>query len=169
MTLLSGGPVYADDHTETTVQAAVVHKIAKFVSWPDDAFESVSAPMQFCVSGDARMLDAISALASERVHGRLITPVDVQSPADAIGNCDVLVFGDGSSGDPQEWADAVAERPVLTFATDGGYGVENSIVRVLIRRNKVSFEINLNANENTGLRIGGRLLQLAAVVGGRDG
>ncbi|MEM1175802.1 MAG: YfiR family protein [Pseudomonadota bacterium] len=169
LTVLSASPLQASGDAETSVKAAIVHKISKFVAWPPDAFESDSEAMQFCVAGDEHMLSAMTALAAERIHGRRVEAVSVQSPAEAAVGCDVLVFGDNALGEAASWASAVADRPVLTFGVAGGYGADDSIVRVMIRRNKVRFEINLDANESTGLRIGGQLLQLAAAVGGRGG
>jgi len=66
---------------------------------------------------------------------------------------------------PTEWLQAVSGHPVLTFAEAGGYAGEGSIVAMAIRRNKVRFSINLEANKNSQLRISGQLLQLAASVG----
>ncbi len=169
LTVLSAAPLHASGDAETSVKAAIMHKIAKFVAWPPDAFASDSEAMRFCVAGDRNMLSAITALADERIHGRMVEAVDVRLPADAAENCDVLFFGENAEGDAQAWTSAIAERPVLTFGDADGYASDGSIVRVMIRRNKVRFEINLDANERTGLRIGGQLLQLAAAVGGRSG
>ncbi len=162
-------PVQAQTAAETSVKAAIVHKIAKFVEWPRDAFDSKNEPMTFCIVGDDNMLDAISRLGNQKIHNRTIVAVATQDPTEGLDACDVLYLGDDPDREVSEWTSAVAGKPILTFGESGGYGDDGSIVKVMVRRDKVRFEVNLDANEGTGLRIGARLLQLAAAVGGRGG
>ncbi len=166
---LAASPLYADSTAETSVKAAIVHKISKFVAWPKDAFETKESPIRFCVIGDEPMLDAIRSLRDQKIHGRLVEASAAPAPTEVVSACDILYFGDDSERNAQEWISQVAGQPVLTFGETGGYGAERSIVSVSVRRNKVRFQINLDANDGTGLRIGGQLLQLAAAVEGRGG
>ena len=157
----------ADATAETTVKAAVVHKISKFVVWPPESFESDTSPLRFCVAGDPRFYSAITKLAEQTVHGRPLQAKQIQEPAEAPTSCDVLYLGHDPDRDPTEWTASVERKPILTFAETDGYAGKLSIVRVLVRRDRVRFEINLDANAETGLRISGQLLQLAAAVSGR--
>lgn len=157
----------ADSAAETSVKAAIVHKISKFVAWPESAFSSEDSPIRFCVVGDEMMLDALGKMSDRQIHGRLVEAVTAPAPSGVVAACDVLYLGSDSEHDVQEWTSQVAGKPILTFGETGGYGAKDSIVSVMVRRDKVRFEINLDANDGTGLRIGAQLLQLAAAVGGR--
>ena len=164
---VAAGPLLAETAAETSVKAAIVHKISKFVVWPEDAFSSESAPIRFCVVGDENMLDALKKLRDRQVHGREVEALVAPAPADVAATCDVLYLGHDNDRSVEEWTEQVQGQPVLTFGEAGGYGANESIVSVMVRRDKVRFEINLEANDGTGLRIGAQLLQLAAAVGGR--
>ncbi len=164
---LAVSPVAADTSTESSVKAAIVHKISKFVDWPDSAFSSEDSPLRFCVVGDDQILEALRKLSNRQIHGRLVEATPAATPSDVSTSCDVLYLANDDERDVNEWTEQVAGRPILTFGETGGYGAEGSIVSVMVRRDKVRFEINLEANDGTGLRIGAQLLQLAAAVGGR--
>ena len=164
--LLHGADAHSEDTAaEVRVKAAIVHKIAKFVTWPASRFVADDDRLRICVLGDAQVLDAFEALHNRPIHGRLLSVDAAPEPRAAAAACDVLYLTYDAQHSPDEWLDAVAGHPVLTFAEAGGYAGEGSIVAMAIRRNKVSFSINLKANESSQLRIGAQLLQLAATVG----
>jgi hypothetical protein len=149
---------------EVAVKAAVMHKIAKFVVWPESAFDSGNSPIVFCVAGDNRMYSALSSLDGSPVHGRTVIVRRIAEPAEAAQACQVLYLTTDDPDRTQIWLQEIADRPVLTFADAESHCGEYCIVTMTIRRNKVRFAINLDANENTGLSISAQLLQLAATV-----
>ncbi len=164
---LATSPSAAETSAESSVKAAIVHKISKFVDWPDSAFSSEDAPIRFCVVGDAQILEALTKLSDRQIHGRLMVAKAAPAPFEVATACDALYLANDEERDAREWTDQVTGKPILTFGETGGYGAEGSIVSIMVRRDKVRFEINLEANKGTGLRIGAQLLQLAAAVGGR--
>ena len=164
--LLAGTHARAEDSAaEVSVKAAIVHKIAKFVSWPEHRFDASNERLRFCVLGDERILTAFEKLADRPIHGRKIAVQLAPLPADVAASCDVLYLAGDEQREANEWLDAVAGQPVLTFAESGRYAGDGSIVSMAIRRNKVRFSINLDANQGSQLRISAQLLQLAAQVG----
>ncbi len=164
--LLAGTHVRAEDSAaEVSVKAAIVHKIAKFVSWPEQRFDADNDQLRFCVLGDERILTAFEKLADRPIHGREIAVQLAPMPAEVATSCDVLYLAGDEQREASEWLDAVAGHPVLTFAESGRYAGDGSIVSMTIRRNKVRFSINLDANKDSQLRISAQLLQLAAQVG----
>ena len=156
----------AESAAEVTVKAAVVHKIAKFVTWPESAFASADAPIRFCVVGNGGIFDALNRMSDRPIQGRKVIVQRVLNPASVAGNCDVLYLTPDVERQAGEWISLIADEPVLTFGDAGAYGGSDSIVMLTIRRNKVRFAINLEANARTGLSISAQLLQLAAAVGG---
>ncbi len=163
--LLCGIAVAEDKAAEITVKAAITHKIAKFVSWPDGRFDDGNDKLRLCVLGDELTLDAFEKLSSRPIHGRDLEVLPAPEPLLVARSCDLLYLGHEDERDASEWLGSVAGQPVLTFGEDGKYGSDGTIVTMTIRRNRVSFSINLEANQHTGLRISAQLLQLAASVG----
>ncbi|MGI9272952.1 MAG: YfiR family protein [Woeseiaceae bacterium] len=158
--------VVAETEAEVAVKAAVVHKIAKFVVWPDSAFGSDDAPMRFCVVEHQMMFDALRELDGRSIHGRPILVTDVQDPVDTANSCEVLYMGSSKDQQRTDWYQAIADNPILTFGEAGANNSAGNIVNVSIRRDKVRFNINTEASDRAGLRISAQLLQLAAALGG---
>ena len=156
----------AESPPEVRVKAAVVQKIAKFVTWPDAAFATPDSPLRFCVAGDGMIYDALRRQSDRPIHGRSVSVLRATEPSEVAENCDVLYLTNDAERPAAAWIGAVENHPVLTFGDAGSYGGSDSIVMLTIRRNKVRFAINLEANMGTGLSISAQLLQLAAAVGG---
>jgi len=164
--MLAGGDAAGKESAaEISVKAAVVHKIAKFVSWPDGRFEARDMPLRICVLGDRMILDAFESLSSRPIHGRTLNVMEAPDPLSVASSCEVLYLAHDDERSAEAWLESVAGQPVLTFGETGGYAGDGSIVSMAIRRNKIRFSINLKANADTGLRISAQLLQLAASVG----
>lgn len=160
-----GNAAAEESAAEISVKAVIVHKIAKFVFWPETRFDTNGATLRLCVIGDRMVLDAFEALSERPIKGRALQVLAAPEPTEVAESCEVLFLAGDDKRAASEWLDAVAGHPVLTFGNAGAYGAEGSIVTMTIRRNKVRFAINLKANEKTGLRISAQLLQLATTVG----
>ncbi len=166
LTLAAGSAVAEDSAAEISVKAAIVHKIAKFVSWPDSRFEGGRQPLRFCVLGDPMTLQAFENLSDRSIHGRPMLVLPAPEPSAVSSSCDVLYLDDAQQKSADAWIKSVKGQPVLTFGDASEFGEQGTIVTMMVRRNKVRFSIDLDANKNTGLRISAQLLQLAATVGG---
>lgn len=164
-----GSAAAEESAAEISVKAAIVHKIAKFVSWPDARFESNNGTLRVCVVGGRTVLDAFEALRDRPIHGRTLQVIVAPDPATVAESCEVLYLGSDDERSASVWLDSVTDQPVLTFGNAGEYGADGSIVTMMIRRNKVRFSINMKANQNTGLRISAQLLQLATTVASPGG
>ena len=122
--------------------------------------------MRFCVVGNGGIFDALQRIGDRPVQGRKVVVRRAPEPGSVASTCDVLYLTPDAQRQAGEWLDSVANAPVLTFGDAGAYGGNGSIVMLTIRRDKVRFAINLEANADTGLSISAQLLQLAAAVGG---
>lgn len=165
VTLVVGNAVAKDSAAEISVKATIIHKITKFVSWPESRFTASNHPLRFCVLGDSTVLNAFENLGDRSIHGRPMLVMFAPGPDSVASSCDVLYLYSDQKQSADVWIKSVTGQPVLTFGEAGGFGGIGSIVTMSVRRNKVRFSIDLAANENTGLRISAQLLQLAATVG----
>lgn len=163
--MVAGHTVAQESAAEISVKAAIAHKIAKFVRWPESRFAGENRFLRVCVLGDEVTLSAFEMVAKRPIHGRELRVLPAPEPLLVSRSCDVLYLGREDERDVDEWLGSVAGQPILTFGDAGQYGSEGTIITMTIRRNRVSFSINLEANQDTGLRISAQLLQLAASVG----
>jgi len=62
----------AEGASEYAIKAAIIFKIAKFVSWPQSAFSSRSDPLAVCAQKDDPIAAALSELGGKPIHGRVL-------------------------------------------------------------------------------------------------
>ena len=160
--LLLPALVYANETaTENVLKASIAHRITKFVTWPDGALADGDAPIRFCVVDDGPIHEALVDLQGALVHGREVHVILVSDTAFLAERCHVLYVSESAAEAQGAWLSEVADSPVLTFAEGDTAGSNPPIVSMGTRRNRVVFDINVEASERAGLSISAQLLQLS--------
>ncbi len=163
--------------SEYAVKAAIIFKIAKFVSWPKQAFSNHSEPLTLCLQEDDPIATAISALDGKLIHGRMISAKYFDSSRhqnhddDPItsSDCQILLLTNTRSEQQLALLDATAGQPVLTIGDSDQFIDRGGIIGLEIEKNRIQFAINIAASENAGLGISAQLLQLAKIMNSRNG
>jgi len=149
---------------EHEVKASFVYTVAKFVEWPDRAFERPGAPLVFEVLGEDPLEEALERAArGKTVNGH---PVEVLRVADSreLSRCHVLYVGRSEAGHLQGVLDRIRGGTVLTvgelerFAEDGG------VMGLRLEQNMIRFEVNVDAAERAHLSISSKILKLGTVI-----
>ncbi len=151
--------------SEYAVKAAIIFKIAKFVSWPEHAFASESEPLFICLPKDDPMTEAMSALSGKNVHGRVLSVRHFDFPTTLPTGCQVLFVSEQPGNTKFTLLKSLAEQPVLTVSDDTRFALHGGIVTLEIKQNRVQFAINVDASDSAGLSISAQLLQLAKITG----
>ncbi|MDJ0910663.1 MAG: YfiR family protein [Woeseiaceae bacterium] len=162
-TVLLPALVHANETApENVLKATIAHRITKFVTWPDGALADGNAPIRFCVVDDGPIHEALLDLEGASVHGREVHVVLVSDTAFLADRCHVLYVSENGADDQSSWFSQVADSPVLTFGEGDNAGETPPIVSMGVRRNRVIFDINVEASERAGLNISAQLLQLSS-------
>ena len=152
---------------EYRVKAAMLYKIAKFVSWPSQAFATPEAPLIFCVVGNDPFGNAVDDLKNQRVKGRSLRVRRLTEMESAAGLCHIVYLG--QSVGLEAMLAGVASEPVLTVGDTKDFAKRGGVLELRLDTNRVRFQVNLDAMEQANLDIGAQLLQLATIVGERGG
>lgn len=147
--------------TEYAIKAAIIFKIAKFVSWPRHSFAGSRAPLAICMAPDDPMESSLDALSGKIIHGRPIAIRRIDSIAYDTQYCQIIVLGNSEGIDLVSHVD---EKPVLTIGHSDSVEVEGEIVRLITENNRIKFSIDVDASNRAGLNISAQLLQLAATT-----
>lgn len=144
---------------EYTLKAAFLYKFAPFVEWPPRAFPESVTPLTICIAG----ADPFGPLADQAMLGQELGPRGATlrriASVEAGGACHVMFVGP-NGGSPT----TLRNHPILTI-TDGERSAdEKGIIHFIIRGNRVRFEIDDRAAQQSGLSISSKLLSLAESV-----
>jgi hypothetical protein len=153
---------------EYEVKAAFLYNFAKFVEWPDTAFDAADAPIVFCVMGNNPFDGRLERVVSDRTaNGRRIEVRSVTSSGASSG-CHLAFFDESQQVDVARIVQISAGRgpgaPVLTVGESEHFAEVGGMIRLLVEEGRVRFDINAAIAERAGLKLSSQLLKLARRV-----
>ena len=156
-------PGRAQPALEYDVKAALLLNFARFIEWPDAAFEDAQAPINVCVFTPSPFGQALErVLSGETVANRSLSAREVHSVSDTSA-CHLVFMPAGTEsrasalfGDAGPHAVTVGESP--------GFEDRGGAVTLVIEAGRIRFNVNLRPVEQRGIRISARMLQLASHV-----
>jgi hypothetical protein len=154
----------ASAQSEDQVIAASLFNFARYVEWPENAFDRRDAPVLICMLDSKDFGDVVSDTVSGKTVDR--RPVAVSQTTDILkaGGCHILFIGRGFEKSHQDAVAALGGSSVFSVADQEGFASAGGIANFDRADNRMRFEINPDAAKKAGLKISSRLLRLAQVV-----
>lgn len=144
---------------EAQLKAAFTYRFAQFTQWPPPPLKDFN----YCVFGNAELLDAFRAL-THKPHGGMNVTLTVLSAPPQPGQCQLLLLSLPDRSELTRWRTALGDDPVLVVSdTPEGFRAGASIALVQ-EPNGLSFRINLTEAKRRGLTLSSQMLKLAREV-----
>lgn len=152
-------PVRAQDGlNEYDVKAAFIYNFAKFVQWPP---ETTSSALVVGVLGDGPLGDPLVQIVNGKtVQGRELVVRRIRNDDD-LRSCDIVFVGASEERRTADIVGSLRSRPVLTVGETPHFLRDGGMIRFLIERNRVRFQIDSQNADQAGLKISSQLLSLA--------
>jgi len=152
--LFTGSALRAEPTRDDQTRATFLLLLTKYVTWPDDAFSSPSAPIVVAVVGNPKLASALESIAADqRVGGRAF---DVRAVPDAASSAGAhLVFVDEAEsgavagGSPLR----ITEEPDKLSSTD---------IAIRLEGDRIAFAVNRKDVAKRGLKLSSKLMKLAS-------
>jgi hypothetical protein len=141
------------------MKAAFLYNFARFVEWPDRA-----DTMQICVLGRdpfGRVLD--DTLQGKKVHERTLRVLRLTRMEEAA-NCQLLFVSPSEEARLPAILTELKGRKVLTIGESPQFVRLGGMIAFHVENQRVRFQINLRAVEQSGLIMSSQLLKLATLV-----
>jgi hypothetical protein len=149
---------------EYQVKAAFLYNFAQFVAWPENAFTNAGEPFQIGVLGENPFGAALKeTVHGETIHGREMI-VQQSNHAEDLASCQIVFVSKTQVGHLDEVFSKFGSKPVLTVSETAGFAQRGGIINFYRDGGKVRFEINPEAAEKSGLKLGSELLTLGKIV-----
>ena len=149
---------------EYQVKAAFVYNFAQFVMWPETAFTNTTQPFQIGVLGENPFGKSLEeTVKGETIKGRPI--IVVESPRiEKLAGCQILFVSKSALAHAEDIFQKLDSKPVLTVSEDPGFIQQGGIINLYRDGGKVHFQINPDAAEKNGLKLGSELLSVGKIV-----
>lgn len=149
---------------EYQVKAAFVYNFAQFVLWPTTAFTNTAQPFEIGILGDNPFGKSLEeTVKGETINGRQIVIVE-SSRIEKLAGCQILFITKSASAHLDDIFQKLDSKPVLTVSEDPNFLQHGGIINLYRDGPKVHFEINPDAAEKSGLKLGSELLSVGKVV-----
>ena len=148
---------------EYRLKAAFLYNFAKFVEWPAKAFSDENSTFVMGILGEDPLGPALQLIRDKTVKGRSLTIRRFEGLQD-LGNCHILFIPSSNKKRLRRTLKSLEGSSVLTIGEMEDFTQMGGIINFVIRKNKLRFEINLDAGKRAGLEISSQLLNLADSV-----
>jgi hypothetical protein len=155
---------------EYRVKAAFLFHFGELADWPAGTFASDKQTFNVCTLGyDPFLGELEDTVGGKTIGTRMVKVQHLKLPQDAMG-CQILFFGAGAGKSLSTILSQLGNDPILTVGENDEFLQQGGMIHFFLEDNKIRFDINLDAADRAGLKIGARLLLLARnVVGSRKG
>jgi len=167
--LLIGGirtaSAQASSSKEYQVKAACLLNFVQFIEWPAAAFPESSTPITIGVLGEDSFGEILErTFQDESIQGRALV-VKRSRQIDDLKRCHLLFI---SKSEKQRVGEILANLRATSVVTVGEmdeFAQRGGIINFYIDSSKIRFEVNPDAAQPSGIKIGAQLLKRARIVG----
>ncbi|PLX95164.1 MAG: hypothetical protein C0621_04405 [Desulfuromonas sp.] len=152
-----------EKYVEQQLKAAITYNIAKFVNWPDHAFENERSPLRFCILGNIGFSKELMSLQDRLIGKRPIIIEHSASIADASDG-HILVIASSERGRLDHIFSMLQQRPILTVSEMNGFAEQGGMINLVNVGKNIRFSINLDATAAAKLELSSKLHALATEI-----
>ena len=148
---------------EYQLKMVFLYKFAKFVQWPEEAFADAKSPIIIGILGK----DPFGPEFDKAIEGRTAYGRSIQlrrfTPDDAFEECHILFVSSSLKEDLKTLIEQLERQPVLTVSDISGFPQAGGMVNLIIKKEQLRMQINLEAAQHADLRISSRLLKMVDI------
>jgi len=139
--------------------------IAKFVTWPDDAFSSPTAPYRYCIFGDSVMGEFLDAAMDGKISKKRSFEVSRMDASNSEGlkSCNVAFLSLSSTEEIGTVIDSLAGLPILTVGEIKNFASYGGMIGCYGKGRKIALAINKKRLEGGGLKGSSRLFRTSTM------
>jgi hypothetical protein len=150
---------------EYQVKALFIFNFLQFVEWPLQAYGSADAPLRVAVLGESPFGGALTeTVRGEQIRNRVVEVVHATRVEEVL-HCQVIFVSRTERANLGHILGVTSSRPILTIGDMPDFARRGGIINFYMEQQKVRFEVNRAAAQQSGLKLASQLLGLARIVG----
>lgn len=154
------GPVTGPEYD---VKIGFIYNFAKFVEWPQEAYEKSPDALVLCFASDDPSADVFYKLEGKIIRGRKLKVVAYQEGA-CLAESQILFLATQDKEFIQQVLSLAKGHAVLTIGEIDGFTQWGGIINFFRENNRLRFKINIDAARQEGLKMSSQLLGSAQIV-----
>ena len=143
-----------------SIKAAFIYNFTKFVIWPQHDSNSDAESFNVCIIGDDRLTAAANAIQGKSVQGKILQ-IKTITDVGRNGECEIIFLAISNTERLLQVLETIKGMHVLSVGDSNDFVDNGGIIGLFVENNRVRFDINSLAANDSGLKINSRLLELA--------
>lgn len=158
------GAIGTEVAREYQLKAAYLFNFARFVSWPDKAFENQSDALNLCIIGNNPFNSILSKLESKKIDSH---PLKVyyleEADQSSLQRCHLAYYTDTTQSLKTEaWQSSLDNT--VSISDEEGFALTGGEIEFVLKGNRLNFIINNSSMKKKGIQPRASLLELAAYI-----
>lgn len=164
LTLASSSFAQRGENDEYRAKANFLAAFPRFIEWPADTFSSSQKPFLLCVYGTFSFGTSLAELTrGNAIRGHKIEVTWVRKEQE-LRACQILFVSGSEAGRYKRIFKAIQGANVLTVGETPDFLTSGGAINFLFEKNRLQFEVNLDAANEAKLQISSNMLVLARHV-----
>jgi hypothetical protein len=163
MPLVSCSSAYAqatdDDARMIAVKAALIYRLASFVTWPKDTFDEKKDPIHITILGNRNVFDEYDK--TLKIGKHKIEVSFAAAPADIKESH--VIYVDSSQSDAYFSEFPETKEGVFTIGDAGDFAEAGGVIQILIKNGKPVLKVNVNATSRSKISIDSQVLDISEI------
>jgi hypothetical protein len=150
---------------EYQLKSAFIQRFTWFVEWPKINQEVENdQEFVFCVLDNKEFYDELQSYFKKQPLGKTKIVVRLITNYDSIPPCSMLFISQSMHDKLDVILSQTKYKPILTVSDTKGFVEKGVLINMTIVENRIRFQINKNAVDDSRLKLSHKLYQLADVV-----
>ncbi len=149
--------------TEYQVKAAFIYNFLQFIDWPVKPNRNLGPFVNLCILGENPFGTTFEAYQGEMIRTRKLFIKQSQSLYD-LKECQVVFISHSEKGRAPQIIKQANDLGILTIGDSERLAHQGVMINFYMDKDKVRFEINIEAARKAGFTISSHLLKLARII-----
>lgn len=145
---------------EAQLKAAYLLNFARFVYWPETAFENSKDIIYLCLYKTCPIEKSLRGLSNRTIQNKKIS-IEVVNTIDELEKCHVVYFSKENEQDNILIMPRLKDRMLLTVSDSPGFFETDGLIEFVEQQGKIKFKINVTKSKNRGITYRSQLLEVA--------
>ncbi len=143
------------------LMALYTYNFAKFTTWPSMAFRTPDAPLILCIIGKKPFsLEALAAVDKKKIQTHPVI-INHFPRVTTLEGCHIAFVSRSEHWRLESILEELESRPVLTVSDIDEFSEQGGMITLTKSKERLLFDINLQASRLAGLTISSKLIELA--------
>lgn len=151
-----------EPQSEYKIKTAYLYNFSKFTHLPD-AHYSENDGYDLCIVGHNSFGGFLDTLSGREVEGHVLTLHHLENKQ-PVNACEMLFITRSQSGQLDQLLRQAAENKILTISDIDGFASRGGMIGLVIKDNRIRFQINPAVARSCGISISAKLLELGEII-----